>query len=64
MHEKKNFAKSTKSDAWLSKRMIAKSKNQTSTINAVKYQKTWENLFEFDEIEVDKKWHKAIVHGI
>ena len=37
MHEKKDFAKIAKSDAWLSKRMIAKSKNQISTINAVEY---------------------------
>ena len=110
MHEKKDFAKTAKSEAWLSKRMIAKPKNQISTINAVEYRnkinnalkmhkkvdvlvqtvqlsrtgqhivftttenlnaqklieyrKTWENLFEFDEIKVDKKWHEAIVHGI
>ena len=37
MHEKKDFAESAKSDAWLSKRMIAKPKNQISTINAVEY---------------------------
>ena len=30
----------------------------------VEYQKTWENLFEFDEIEIDQKWHKTIVHDI
>ena len=37
MHEKKTFAKFAKSDAWLSKRMIAKPENQISTINAVEY---------------------------
>ena len=37
MHEKKNFAKTAKSDACLSKRMIAKSKNQISTIKAIEY---------------------------
>ena len=37
MHEKKDFAKSAKSDAWLSKRIIAKPKNQISTINVVEY---------------------------
>ena len=30
----------------------------------IEYQKTWENLFEFDEIKMDKKWHEAIVHDI
>ena len=30
----------------------------------IEYRKTWENLFEFDEIKVDEKWHEAIVHGI
>ena len=30
----------------------------------IKYRNAWENLFEFDEIKVDKKWHEAIVHGI
>ena len=37
MNEQKNFAKSAKSDAWLSRQMIARSKNQISTINAVNY---------------------------
>ena len=37
MHEKKNFAKSAKSNAWLNKQIIAKSKNQISTINAIEY---------------------------
>ena len=110
MHEKKNFTKTAKSDAWLSKRMVAKSKNQISTINTVKYRnkindtlkmhkkvdvlvqtiqlsrteqhivftttensnaqklieyrKSWENLFEIDEIKIDKEWHEAIVHEI
>ena len=26
--------------------------------------KTWKNLFEFDEIKMNEKWHKAIVHDI
>ena len=110
INEKKDFAKSAKSDAWLSRRIIARPKNQISTINAVEYRnkindalklhkkgdmlvqtvqlsrtgqhivftttensnaqefveyrKTWENLFKFDEIKVDEKWHEAIVHGI
>ena len=110
MHEKKDFAKSAKSDAWLSRRMIARPKIQISNINPVEYRNkinnalkmhqkfdvliqtvqlsrtgqhivfttiensnaqklieyrnAWENLFEFDEIKVDKKWHEAIVHGI
>ena len=110
MHEKKNFAKSAKSNAWLSRRMIARSKNQTSNINFVEYRNkinnalkmhqkfdvliqtiqlsrteqhivfttienfnaqklieyrnAWNNLFEFDEIKIDEKWHKAIVHDI
>ena len=37
MQKIKNFAKSAKSDVWLSKRMIAKLKNQISTINAIEY---------------------------
>ena len=37
INEKKDFAKSAKSDAWLSRRMIGRPKNQISTINAVKY---------------------------
>ena len=107
MYKKKNFAKTAKSDARLSKRMIVKSKNRISTINAIEYRnkinnalkmhkkvdvlvqtvqlsrtgqhivftttensnaqklieyrKTWENLFEFDEMKVDEKWHEAIV---
>ena len=37
MHEKRDFTKTAKSDAWLSKRMIAKQKNQISTKSAVEY---------------------------
>ena len=37
MHEKKNFAKSAKSNAWLIRRMIVRSKNWISNINSIKY---------------------------
>ena len=30
----------------------------------IEYRKTWENLLEFDEIKINKKWHKAIVYDI
>ena len=110
MHEKKNFATSAKSNAWLTRRMVVRSKNRISNINSIEYRKkindalklhkkfdvliqkihlshieqhivftiienfiaqklieyrnTWENLFEFDEIKIDKKWHEEIVHDI
>ena len=37
MHGKKNFAKTAKFDAWLSRRITVKLKNQISTINAIEY---------------------------
>ena len=30
----------------------------------IEYRNIWENLFEFDEIKLNEKWHEAIVHEI
>ena len=32
--------------------------------NLIEYRKTWKNLFKFDEIKMNEKWHEAIVHDI
>ena len=52
MHEKKNFEKSAKSYPWLNKRMITKSKNQISTINAIEYR---------NKINDALKLHKKVI---
>ena len=30
----------------------------------IEYRNIWENIFEFDEIKMNEKWHKAIMHDI
>ena len=35
-----------------------------NTQKLIEYRNAWKNLFEFDEIKIDKKWHEAIVHDI
>ena len=30
----------------------------------IEYRNVEENLFEFDEIKIDEKWHEVIVHDI
>ena len=44
MHEKKNFAKSAKSNVWLIKCMIARFKTRISNINSIEYRNKINNV--------------------